>query len=300
MEPKDHFGDAAAEYDALRSTPTEVFSSRGLIWVVGSDAVGFLQGLLSQDVESMKVGSVAGSLLLEPRGKLQAILWLLKGEDRVGIVTERDPTGVAEQLGHYRIRVKADITLDQRRPWELWGPGAADMAGLSDPMRWRDIDTTVVASMPCGTHPRIVVFGDLAVSGLPRAGSLATEAVRIDQGEPRLGVDVDRRTIPHESGLVPDSVSLTKGCYLGQELVARIDSRGRVNRHLRVVDLDRPTAPGSKVWLDGAEVGTLTSATELTSPPLGMGLLHRDAQPGSAVSVESIGGPVPGRVRGGS
>ena len=296
MIGKDHYGDPSAELDAIRSSPTEVASERGLLWVTGSDAVSFLQGLVSQDVEAMIPGEVARSMLMTPQGRLEALLWLLRDDGRVGIVTDGSADSMAETLGYYRIRVDADITVDQRTPRELWGPGVDELCDVAAPLRWHDRDDTIVASIPLGSLPRVVVFGELPVSGIPHAGRLAADAVRIAQAEPEIGVDLDEKTIPQESGLVPDSVSFTKGCFLGQELVARIDSRGRVNRHVRVVELDGPVDEGATVLVDGDVVGTLTSVTSLTHPPIGMGLLHRDAEPGAPVEVsdgdERVGGSV--------
>jgi folate-binding protein YgfZ len=119
-------------------------------------------------------------------------------------------------------------------------------------------------------------------------------ALRIEAGEPVMGVDVDEKTIPQETGLVGDAVSFTKGCYLGQELVARIDTRGRVNRHLRGLLLREATFPGTVVTVGAEEVGSVSSVawSERLSANVGLALLKRTVQPGETVAVADGSGLV--------
>ena len=104
-----------------------------------------------------------------------------------------------------------------------------------------------------------------------------------------MGVDVDEKTIPQETGLVPEAVSFTKGCFLGQELVARIDSRGRVNRHLRGIRMLEPVVPpvGARVSHEGKVVGQLTTVGESPAleAPVALALVRREAPPGTPVHV---------------
>ena len=121
---------------------------------------------------------------------------------------------------------------------------------------------------------------------------VAFEAWRIEQGIPRQPVDVDETTIPQEAFLEQDAVSFTKGCFLGQELVCRIDTRGHVNRLLRRLRADVPMAPGAGVEFGGKNVGTVTSA----AGPVALAMLRREVEPASAVLVDSGNGPVTARV----
>ena len=163
----------------------------------------------------------------------------------------------------------------------------------------------MVASMPLGPLPRYLVTGAdpgrLEEAGAVPAGALAVDAVRIEAGEPIAGRDVDDATIPQEAGLVAESVSFTKGCYLGQELVARIDSRGRVNRHLRGIVVGDAVIPpiGAVLRMDGGEVGTLTSVAESLTvrAPIGLALVRREVEPGTAVEVAWPGGAARAEVR---
>ncbi len=127
------------------------------------------------------------------------------------------------------------------------------------------------------------------------------DVARIEAGEPVMDLDVDERTIPQETGLVTEAVSFAKGCYLGQELVARLDSRqGRVNRNLRRVEIEGGPAKISLIRapavaeLDGEEVGVLTSIAGNDERVLGLGLLHRRVEPGDQVRIGDRRGEVLG------
>lgn len=258
----------------------------GLLWASGPDAVSYLQGVLSQDVEGMAPGEAARSFLLAPRGKLEALLWVLRAGDadnRVGIAAEASQMEqVRISLARWRLRVEVELEPDPREVFDVWGP-----AGLDTADGWREENGVLTAELRSTPVRRCLTAGldraDLEERGLRPLGRLAAEAVRIEAGEPRMGVDVDSKTIPQETGLVPEAVSFTKGCFLGQELVARIDSRGRVNRNLRGVRMLDGAAPpaGAQVIHDGKTVGTLTSA----AGGLALALIRREAPPGAQVMV---------------
>jgi folate-binding protein YgfZ len=299
----DTYGDVTAEYMALRSGAGLVEPARSLVWAEGPDAVSFLDGLLSQDVVGIAPGGVARSFLLEPRGKLRALLWVLRGESRVGLAA--DPgigTRVLEDLQRFRFRVDVELRQDERPAWELWGPGAAEVlarCGIPAPAGWVAEGSGVVAAVPCGPLDRYLVVGhpaDTALgAGARRAGLLAADSVRIEAGEPVLGVDVDEGAIPQETGLVDEAVSFAKGCYLGQELVARIDARGgRVNRRLRGLVVRRNVLPpvGATVHGTEGELGAVSSVGESLElrAPVALAMLHRDGRIGDEVTVRWEGG----------
>ena len=117
----------------------------------------------------------------------------------------------------------------------------------------------------------------------------AAECVRIEQGLPRYGIDLDDSVIPQEAGLNERAVSFTKGCYVGQETVARLHYRGKPNRHLRGLRLSAPAAPGDELKLGEKVVGRLGSSVE--SPalgPIGLALVRREAAPGDTVDVDGV------------
>ncbi len=117
------------------------------------------------------------------------------------------------------------------------------------------------------------------------------EVARIEAGVPRLGVDIDERTIPQEAMLERDAVSFTKGCFLGQELVCRIDTRGHVNRLLRRVEVDAPEVPtpGDALWVDDRAVGELTSVAPVSALTL-LQLAAWAAVPVAAAAILLLGG----------
>jgi folate-binding protein YgfZ len=226
-----------------------------MVVVEGPQAISFLDGLLSQDLSKLHPTHPIRSFLLAPQGKLRALLWITGEGERVEVVADAGwGKKVADDLAHYKIRVKA----------------------------------TIAEPIPVTT----VVGPDLAYTFL-RPGSEATElsfdewnAIRIEAGEPVMGIDVDDNTIPQETGLVDKAVSFSKGCFLGQELVARLDSRnGRVNRHLRRVQLEKlPTVPAA-VADNG---GFITSAAVTANGATGLGLLHRRINPGDRILVDGV------------
>lgn len=305
-------GDVTGEYLALRGEAGSVAGAHEVVWVVGADAVTFLDGLLSQSIATIPVGGAAPSLLLAPRGKLRATLWVLRAKDRIGLVADAGRGGVVmEDLARFRLRVDAELIAEERPVTDVWGPKAGEAltrAGLEVPEStgWTDGDGQVVALLPFAraTLPRYVVVGvavdQLRQAGIHESGRLAATAVRIEAGEPLMGVDIDERTIPQEAGVVPAAVDFTKGCFLGQELVARIDSRGRVNRHLRGLVIGTNVLPpiGAEVFWQDRPVGSLSSVAESLElrAPIALALLRREAEPAGEVEIRWEGGATTARV----
>ena len=285
------FGDVEAEYASGHDGAGFVGGVSSLLWAVGPDVIPFLQNVLSQDLEALSPGDVARSFLLQPRGKLEALLWVLRADDRVGIVTgatHREET--IRALSRWRLRVDVELEPDARQVFDVWGPSPATLEVVDG---WRDGDGVLVAEIRRTPLRRRLVAGlgasDLERRGLLPIGRQVHTTLRIEAGEPCFGTDIDHKTIPQESGLVPEAVSFTKGCFLGQELVARIDSRGRVNRHLRGVRLLDPVVPpaGAQVILGGKVVGRLTSVGESRAvrASVALALIRREAPPGTRVRV---------------
>lgn len=255
-----------------------------LVWFRGKDAVKFLNDLISQEIGTLQPGTVARSLLLEPQGKLDFVLWVLVGEDEVGLITE-DGRGdeLVARLSRYRIRVDVDIQPETGVGYLVVGDGSVDAGS------WARQDGVLVADLSWPNVRR-----ELRVGGhrpeLPEAAEDELTAARIESGFPIVGLDLDEKTIPQEAGLVGETVSFDKGCFLGQELVARLDSRGgRVNRHLRLIEFDSPVVPGAPMSAGDREVGTVGSASGKTA----MALLWREVGPGDEV----VSGDATGVVR---
>lgn len=233
-----------------------------LVWFSGTDMLRFLNDIISQELGDMEAGQARRSFLLAPQGKLDFLLWVLREEARIGLVT--DPgrgEALASALARYRIRVDVDIEPETQDVWVVVG-------------EWDGFDV----SWP-GVERRLVV-GERP--DLQEMGMGQYERLRINAGEPKWGVDVDDGTIPHESGLVPASVDFTKGCFLGQELVARIESRGgNTPRNLRLLQVDDEVDAGAAVTAEGAEVGTVTSA----AGGVALAMLKRTVAVGDEVEV---------------
>jgi folate-binding protein YgfZ len=244
-------------------TPVLAPESPDLVWFEGDDAVRFLNDLLSQEIGDLEPGVTVRSFLLSPQGKLDHILWVIREDGRVGLLTEPGRgEELAATLGRYRIRVDVEISISTEDVWVVLGP-------------YEGLDI----SWP--TQGRKLVMG--AKPALPVIGVDDYERMRIEAGEPRFGVDVDASTIPQESGMVEVAVDFEKGCFLGQELVARIDSRGgSAPRRLRILEFDLPAPePGAEVIVGDQRVGAVSSV----SGERGLGLLHRDVAPGDEVRV---------------
>jgi len=274
----------------LRETLVVVDAAdRGLVTVEGPDALSFLQSLVSQDVTELAIGVGAHTLLLTPQGKLDVDARVVRvGDDRLWLDTEPGfGAQLAASLQRFRIRVKADIVdaSDDFGALAVRGPGAGELRSVVEA-------PAVVLDVPWPFGDGFDVIGprgavDAARRALVDGGASAItseelEQLRVEAGVPRQGADLDERTIAQEAFLERDAVSFTKGCFLGQELVCPIDTRGHVNRFLRsirVLDGARPPV-GAEVVVDGKVVGALTSVTPLTDRPWsGLAFVRREVEP---------------------
>ncbi|HEU4917400.1 MAG TPA: hypothetical protein VFV13_12645 [Acidimicrobiia bacterium] len=258
------------------TAPSLAPTTPDLVWFAGVDARRFLNDLITQEMADMAPGMVRRSLLLTPQGKLDHIMWVLGGGDEIGLVVDEGRgEDLAAKLGRYRIRVDVSIEPVTAERWLVVGSYGADHD------RWSGDRGGLVADVSWSGVERTLVVGEKP--GLPSIGADGYGELRIEAGEPLMGVDVTDNTIPQETGLVGSSISFDKGCFLGQELVARLDSRGgRVNHHLRILRFDgeAPKA-GAAVTKDGEEVGMMTSS----AGGVGLGLLRRGVESGDAVIV---------------
>ncbi|MDX6556384.1 MAG: hypothetical protein QOD86_2579 [Miltoncostaeaceae bacterium] len=266
--------------------PAAVRAEAALIWVEGPDAAGFLQGLLSNDVAGLAPGAACHALLLDAKGHVLADLRAHRdaADAYTLVIDPAQAEAVAALLERYHF--SEDLDLLGPEPTEVLTVAGAAPAG-----------EPVDLSLP-GRVPETVdlVVGDagaaLAALGLAEAPAEALETLRVEAGVPRVGIDTGPTTLVQEAGLEDTAVSFAKGCYLGQETVARARYRGRVNRHLRGLRLPALPAAGAAVTRDGKAIGQVTSAVE--SPdhgPIGLAILRREAEPGDAVEVEGLDAP---------
>jgi tRNA-modifying protein YgfZ len=291
--------DHAADYAALRDDVGAVELRRDVVSAAGPDTVAFLQGQLSQEVD-LAVGGSAWAFLLQPQGKVVALLRFTRRADDEYLLDTDGGFGpaVLERLQRYKLRVKCDLELLDWRCLALRGPRAAEV-GASE----GTAGDVVAATADWPGWPGVDLLGPspAAPEGVRMCSAEAYDVVRIEAGVPAMGSELDERTIPAEAGIVPQTVSFTKGCYTGQELVARIDSRGgNVPRHLRgvVVAADAPPPVGAVVQAEGKDVGALTSVG--VSPGLGapvaLASVGRAVSPPAEVTLTWEGGAAPARV----
>jgi folate-binding protein YgfZ len=269
--------------EALLAGRAAVWLAVDVVRVAGPDATSFLQGQLSQDVGPLAEGGSAVSLVLQPTGKVDALARVSRtGPDEFLLDTEGGfGDALVARLRKFKLRVKAEV--DPVPGWRclrMLGarpasePGAA---GLEVATGW----PTLPGVDRLGPDPAIPDGVELGEAG-------AYEPLRILAGVPRLGAELTERTIPAEAGIIDLTVSFTKGCYTGQELVARIDSRGgHVPRHLcRLLAEPGPVPPaGAVIEVDGRAAGEVTSAAYSASrgTPVALGYVRRDVPvPGPA------------------
>lgn len=301
-----------AGYQALRDGAGAVDISRDVVRVSGPDAGTYLQGQTSQDIAKLAPGGWAWALVLQPQGKLDVFVRVYRPQPARGLSlggVEGDEflldcdagmgPPLVSRLTRFKLRTKVDIELLPWRAVAVRGPGAGAL--LPEPS---ELPPGVAVAVPFewGSLSGYDLFGPepVAPAGTTVAEPPAYEAVRVEAGFPCHGHELDERTIPAEAGLVEAAVSFTKGCYTGQELVARIDSRGsNVPRRLHGLLLSGPARAGASLsplpagegheGHDGEpakNVGRLTSVA--LSPRLGwvgLGYVARAVQPGSTVIV---------------
>jgi tRNA-modifying protein YgfZ len=262
--------------------PAAVRTTAALIWVEGPDAARFLQGLLSNDIAALAPGDAAPALLLDERGHIVADM-RVRRDDAEAFTLVADPAAADDLVAVLeRYHFSEDL--------EVLGPEGAETLVVTAPP---PAGVPAVPGTVPGTWELLPDDPDavLAATGLPVATAEALEVLRIERGAPRVGVDTGARTLVQEAGLEGRAVSFTKGCYLGQETVARAQHRGRVNRVLRGLAAAAPLSPGAAVRLDGRVVGTVTSAARSARfGEVALAILRREAAPGADVSVDGTEG----------
>ncbi|HXY86684.1 MAG TPA: hypothetical protein VEH52_14520 [Gaiellaceae bacterium] len=222
------------------TSPRVARRPRSYVRAAGPDACDFLQRMLSNDVEALEIGGACDALLLTPKARVIAPIRVLRrGEDDFLLLTEPDlGERVRSELVRSRFSAKVELEPERHESWLVLGNGE------------------VLDERP---------DGDDAEPG-------ELERWWIETGTPRWGREIDERVLPAEAGLTETHVSLTKGCYPGQEPIARQHHRGKLNRRLRALVIDGEDAPpyDAEIVLDGKVVGRVTSAV----PGLALGYVR--------------------------
>lgn len=290
--------DLAAPYEAARRGLGAFELARDLVEVAGPQAEDYLQGQLSQDVAALAPAASALSFLLEPQGKIVALLRVTRRDGETFVLDTDAGFGapVIERLGRFKMRTKVRIERLEWRGVGLRGPDApaareaeGDGEHLVIPVDWPGF-TGVDIFGPIVEMPAAAARIDAVV-----------EALRIEAGVPGMGTEITERTIPEETGMVALAVSFTKGCYTGQELVARVDSRGgNVPRRLRGVVIEgTPPPPGAALTVDGKAVGEITSSAPRPSraaEAVALAAVRRGNEPPLDATVNWEGGMAVARI----
>jgi folate-binding protein YgfZ len=279
---------------------------RGKLLVTGGEAAEYLQGQLTQDVEALEPGEGAYAALLDRKGHMQADLRVLRlAADEVWLDTEPEGLEAARKhLQMYKIGRDAEVADvgAERSILSLIGPRSAEIAttavlpenaceeALVGGVECLAAGTAAGIDLICATAETEKLRDALLAAGAAEVSAGAAEIVRIEAGVPRFGAEMGTATMPAEAGIVEAAVSFTKGCYIGQETVARLHYKGRPNRHLRGLRLSAPAAPGAELRLGEKEVGQLGgSAVSPALGPIGLAIVRREAEPGTELAVGEDG-----------
>jgi folate-binding protein YgfZ len=289
----------ARGYQAARAGAALAELPRGLIAATGPLRQKFLHGILSNDVAGRAAGQGCLAALLDAKGHVQALMRVLVGADTVWLEMPAGRLEAVERLlVHYRVAAPVRFARPAVAVLGVMGPGAREALGRGglevpalDPeshvagtLAGAPVLLARASDLPAGGFVLHVGSGAAAAvrDALLGAGAVATEpatldTLRVEDGIPWYGPDVTEANLLHETGLVGRYHSPTKGCYVGQENIARLEARGgKVSRALRGLRLGTPAAAGDPVTFEGTEVGRLTTAG--VSPrqgPIAMGYVHR-------------------------
>ncbi len=284
-------------------------SERGKLALSGADAATFLQGQVSNEVEGLAPGSGCYAAFLTPKGKMLGDVRILATAEELLLDTERVALqALFNMIRRFSLGYQVELhkrTLE-RGLLSLIGPEAAALAGAGDlgsdehahvvvavpgsGISARAIRTDVGVDLLCDAADTVAVRAALEDAGAVAVGEPAAECLRVERGRPRYGTDLDDTVIPQEAGLNERAVSFTKGCYVGQETVARLYYRGKPNRQLRGLRLSGPAEAGEELGFEGRVIGRVTSVA--TSPRFGqiaLGFVRREAPVGCTVSVGAGG-----------
>lgn len=291
-----------AQYRALREEAGALRrEDLTVIAVRGTETAEFLQGQLTNDIEALEDGHGCYAALLDRKGKVQAdarVLRVSSGEYLL-IAEEQFAPTLIKHLGTYNIGRDAAVEpLEGMEIVTLAGPRSeqligAPLGGLESHASIeigrataRAVSTWAGADLLVDASEVDALIDSLRAEGAEPVAPEALEILRVETGIPRVGHEIDSSTIPQEAGLNERAVSFTKGCYIGQETVARLHYKGKPNRHLRRLILSAPASPGDSIVVGDKQVGTVgTSVLSPARGPIALAIVRREAEPGGEVGV---------------
>ncbi|MGA7110614.1 MAG: folate-binding protein [Terracidiphilus sp.] len=317
----------ARELDAAEAETAALLSGAAVhdlgwmrrVAVRGEDRFRWLSGMVTNSVNDLPAQGGAWNLVLNAQGRIQGDLTAWREGDALELEIAADQYGrLLAHLEHFIIMDDVElVSLGQEPAAEtalgLTGPRASEvltrmgLPALAEPMtgtrvEWNGLDLRILRGFgllaehyeiwtPVAGVTRL--WRTMSTAGAIPVGTAALEAFRIAEGIPTYGVDIAERDLPQETSQMR-ALHFSKGCYLGQEIVERIRSRGKVHRHLRSLELQGPLPPaGTELSLDGAQAGTITSAAELPlkagSRIFALGMMREEAEAKSQTFTYSAG-----------
>jgi folate-binding protein YgfZ len=307
-----------AEYETLREGCGLLDrSERGKLALSGAGAVEFLNGQVTNELTTLHPGEGRYAAFLTPKGKMLGDLRILAvgSEEQAAphellLDTERVALqALFDMIRRYKVGYEVELhkRTVERGLVSLIGPESAAVAAGASRVELADeehanatVEIDGIACLAVRTDTGVDLICDasdterlleaLRARGASPVSEQAAECLRVERGRPRYGVDLDDTVIPQEAGLNERAVSFTKGCYVGQETVARLFYKGKPNRHLRGLRLSSPAGHGEQLLLGDRVLGSIGSFVD--SPglgPIALALVRREAEPGAIVSVGEQG-----------
>jgi tRNA-modifying protein YgfZ len=295
--------DLDGQYRVLREEAGYLSRSRAALLVKGPDAAEYLQGQLTNDIEALGRGQGCYAALLDRKGHLQSdmrVLHLETGDIWLDLEFGAAPA-VLKHLRTYSIGREVEIE-DVSERWaitSLIGPRAGELSGFEGlgpehAQRFREWDGTDVLAVATDVGLDLITSSERAANlaelldsaGAVRVSEPAAEIIRVESGRPRFGLDMGSDSMPAEAGITERAVDFEKGCYIGQEPVARLHYRGKPNRTLRGLRLSEQAEHGAPLALGDREVGRI--GTACLSPafgPIALAIVRREAADGDRLAV---------------
>ncbi|WP_430867871.1 YgfZ/GcvT domain-containing protein [Demequina aurantiaca] len=315
-----HYGDPAAEQRALAAGRAVSDQSHlGIITVSGPDRLTWLNSLTTQEVAALAPGVSTELMILTPQGRIEHVAGVVDDGETAWLITET-PTGLATFLERMKFMLRVEVA-DVTGEWAAIGEAISSPAALGEPVTWVDpwphiSDGGTTYAADTSEHPgdarawRLVIVPRATLeseidarleAGWSLVGTWATEAARIAAYRPRASHEVDETTLPHELDWLRTAVHLHKGCYRGQETVAKVHNVGRPPRRLTMLHLDGSSHAipelGAQVFLgegdDAKLAGRITSVgRHYEYGPIALAMIKRSTDPSATLNVPTDGGDV--------
>jgi folate-binding protein YgfZ len=307
-DPPQHYGSPLAEQRDLAAGRAIVdLSDRDVVTVAGPDRLSWLDSLLSQSLARLAPGESAEALLLDPSGRIEYAARVVDDGDATWLLMDAGTgAGLAAFLERMRFMLRVEVA-DRSVEFATIGTLGTPLDGV---VTWRDPWRVVVAGghqyAAVAEHPgttwtyseTLLPRADLAaLTDRPAAGILSLEALRIAAWRPRAATELDATAIPHEFDWMRSAVHLAKGCYRGQETVAKVHNLGHPPRRLVLLHLDGSdnvaVAPGDEVRAGETSVGRVTAAaTHFELGPIALAVVRRTTDPTATLTVSAADGVV--------